>query len=50
MGNQALACPVQTGGKQLNTYLTPRQIHLVQDSWDLLKDDLPKLGLCVFLR
>ncbi|OWF43371.1 neuroglobin-like [Mizuhopecten yessoensis] len=51
MGNQALNCPsAATGDTQLNTYLTPRQIHLVQDTWDIIKDDLSKLGVIVFLR
>ncbi|KAK3092881.1 hypothetical protein FSP39_008346 [Pinctada imbricata] len=52
MGNQATGgCPFPTsGGKQLNTYLTSRQIHLVQDTWEEIKDDLAKLGVIVFLR
>lgn len=51
MGNQAMNCPAApTGDTQLNAYLTPRQIHLVQDTWDIIKDDLSKLGVIVFLR
>ena len=52
MGNRAITCPVapKVKGQELGKYLTVRQIHLVQNSWDLIKDDLGKLGLCVFLR
>lgn len=52
MGNQAITCPdvPKTRGQELGKYLTVRQIHLVQNSWDLIKDDLGKLGLIVFLR
>lgn len=52
MGNQAITCPVppKVKGQELGKYLTVRQIHLVQNSWDLIKDDLGKLGLCVFMR
>ncbi|CAG5134013.1 unnamed protein product, partial [Candidula unifasciata] len=34
----------------LNKYLTARQIELVQHTWDLMKQDLPALGLSVFVR
>ncbi|KAJ8308064.1 hypothetical protein KUTeg_012938 [Tegillarca granosa] len=50
MGNKPITCPLHRKKNQLHTYLTPRQIHLVQDSWDLLKDDLSELGEVVFYR
>ncbi|KAL8583843.1 hypothetical protein ACOMHN_040312 [Nucella lapillus] len=53
MGNsQAVACIDRTGGSKaqyLNKYLTPQQIQLVQGSWDIMKEDLPTLGVTVFL-
>ena len=53
MGNtQAVACLDRTGPKAqyLNKYLTPEQIQVVQASWDIMKEDLPTLGVTVFLR
>ncbi|XP_076464809.1 neuroglobin-like [Babylonia areolata] len=34
----------------LHKYLTARQVHLVQRSWDVMKADLSTLGVTVFLR
>ncbi|XP_063425920.1 neuroglobin-like [Mytilus trossulus] len=57
MGNTIVNCPsVPNGGGgggrggQLSTYLTLHQIHQIQDTWDLIKDDLGKLGIIVFMR
>ena len=52
MGNKIVTCDLLIPAKQkrLNTYLKPEQIKLVQGSWDLIKDDLSKLGIIVFLR
>ena len=52
MGNKIVTCDllIPTKQKRLNTYLKPEQIKLVQGSWDLIKDDLSKLGIIVFLR
>lgn len=57
MGNSITTCPTATtttkggsGGGQLCTYLSHHQIHLIQDTWDLIKGDLAKLGVIVFMR
>ena len=52
MGNKLTLCdlPYSQSGKQLKTVLTPEQIRMVQGSWDLIKGDLSKLGLVVFVR
>ena len=34
----------------LNKYLTERQVQLVQDTWLVMKKDLPALGLSVFIK
>lgn len=51
MGNK-ITCdlPLPTIGKPLRALLSTKQIHLVQSSWDLIKCDLHRLGLVVFLR
>ncbi|XP_046370897.1 cytoglobin-2-like isoform X1 [Haliotis rufescens] len=48
--NQSISCLVDRPQAQLSTYLTPKQIKLVQDSWDEIKDDLPTLGVTIFLK
>ena len=52
MGNKVVRCDFVLPVKQprLSTYLTTEQIYLVQHSWELIKDDLSKLGIIVFLR
>ena len=52
MGNKVVTCdlPLPLKQKHLSTYMNPEQIHLVQASWDLIKDDLAKLGMLVFLK
>ncbi|KAL5008453.1 hypothetical protein ScPMuIL_014034 [Solemya velum] len=51
MGNGPITCPTTSvEGGQLKTYLTKRQIQLVQETWDILKEDSTKLGVTVFLR
>lgn len=54
MGNNFTVCRSVTygrkGGGQLSAYLTIHQIHIVQDTWDLIKDDLAKLGIIIFTR
>ncbi|KAK7507110.1 hypothetical protein BaRGS_00001961, partial [Batillaria attramentaria] len=53
MGNiQAASCIDRAAGSKaqyLNKYLTPQQIHVVQETWDIMKEDLPTLGVTVFL-
>lgn len=52
MGNKLTTCeiPYPNKGKQLKTYLSMDQIHLVQGSWELIRYDLSTLGLIVFIR
>ncbi|GFN89309.1 cytoglobin-1 [Plakobranchus ocellatus] len=52
MGNTSGVSCLKDGaeGTHLNKYLTPRQLQLVQDTWDIMKTDLPTLGLTVFLK
>lgn len=52
MGNTVVTCPAagNGGGKELSTYLSLHQIHQIQDTWDLIKDDLGQLGIIVFMR
>ncbi|XP_059162201.1 neuroglobin-like [Physella acuta] len=51
MGNAPVSC-LTDGGEvmHLNKYLTQRQLQLVQDTWDIMKQDLPTLGLTVFIN
>ncbi|XP_041351045.1 neuroglobin-like [Gigantopelta aegis] len=46
---QSISC-IETNEKDLSVYLTPRQISLVQETWHQINDDLPKLGLLIFLK
>ncbi|KAL4237215.1 hypothetical protein ACF0H5_001934 [Mactra antiquata] len=49
MGNSVVSCDsFQTS--QLKACLTAEQINNVQSSWNLIKHDLPNLGLIVFIR
>ncbi|XP_012942037.1 neuroglobin [Aplysia californica] len=52
MGNTPAVSCLTDGGDvgSLNKYLTARQLQLVQDTWDVMKQDLPALGLTVFLK
>lgn len=52
MGNTVVTCPAagNGGGKELSTCLSLHQIHQIQDTWDLIKDDLGQLGIIVFMR
>ncbi|XP_025105646.1 neuroglobin-like [Pomacea canaliculata] len=51
MGNTPTVACIDRGDKDyLNKYLTPQQIHAVQETWDIMKEDLPTLGVTVFLR
>lgn len=52
MGNTSGVSCLNEGGEtvHLNKYLTARQLELVQDTWDIMKTDLPTLGLTVFLK
>ena len=36
--------------KELSEYLHEDDIHLVQMSWELLQDDLEKIGVIIFRR
>ena len=36
--------------KELKEYLKPNDIKLVQESWNLLQDDLEHVGLIMFQR
>ncbi|WAR19735.1 hypothetical protein MAR_001573 [Mya arenaria] len=52
MGNKMPNCviPYPSRDKHLHMVLSTEQVKLVQGSWELLKDDLGRLGLIVFLR
>ncbi|WAR19739.1 NGB-like protein [Mya arenaria] len=52
MGNKMPNCaiPYSSRDKHLHMVLSTEQVKLVQGSWELLKDDLGRLGLIVFLR
>ncbi|WAR19734.1 NGB-like protein, partial [Mya arenaria] len=52
MGNKMPSCaiPYPNRDKQLHMVLSTEQVRLVQGSWELLKDELGRLGLIVFLR
>ncbi|KAK3604697.1 hypothetical protein CHS0354_008255 [Potamilus streckersoni] len=51
MGNRfAVTCKFPREQRQLSACLNPQQIQLVQDSWSIINNDLPKLGVIVFLR
>ncbi len=48
--NQSIACLADRPQIPLSTYLTHKQVKLVQNSWDEIKDDLPTLGVTIFLK
>uniref|UniRef100_A0A0B6YIN5 Globin n=1 Tax=Arion vulgaris TaxID=1028688 RepID=A0A0B6YIN5_9EUPU len=51
MGNSpTVSCLTDGEVMHLNKYLTARQLELVQDTWDVMKQDLPTLGLTVFVK
>ncbi|XP_064603483.1 neuroglobin-like [Liolophura sinensis] len=50
MGNQQLTCATKPAEGSIDDCLTERQVHLVQETWAVLRSDLAGNGVVIFTR